>query len=477
MGGEGSLSVYYKHRQTQELSQPKGVEMAKAYDVLIQGGLVVSGSGIRRADIGIQGEKVASVESELPTREASRIIDASGKYVMPGVIDAHVHPVYEDDMGGLSATAAHGGITTLIHYAYAKPGMKLIDTIKKFKEEGGQKSRIDFGIHGALFDPSSQVEEIPRAFDLGVSTFKMFMTYAKLKWMTDDYHLTAAMDLIAQYGGLAMVHAESGLVIDYLEDRSLKRGEDQKEVFLKTRPDYLEAEAIFRALSIAAVMDCPLYIVHLTTAKGVDVLERARAEGQWVYVETCPQYLTQTDAELQRLGPLAKIAPPLRTEMDRMALWKAIQRGVVEVVASDHAPKAKKKEDPFFEAPYGSPQTETLLTVTYDEGVNTGRIGVCKLVEMLCENPAKIFGLFPKKGILEKGSDADLVLFDPTQAFTIGHRDQHSGAPYTLYEGRRCLGRPTLVMQRGQVLVEDGTLKSKPGQGKFLPTRITKVKC
>jgi len=450
--------------------------MAKTYDLLIRGGLVVSGSGIRRADVGIQGERVASVESELPAGEAGRIIDASGKYVMPGVIDAHVHPVYEDDMGGLSVTAAHGGVTTLMHYASVKPGMKLIDTIKKFKEEGNQKSCVDFGIHGALFDPSSQAGEIPKAFDLGVSSFKMFMTYAKLKWMTDDYHLTAAMDVIAQQGGLAMVHAESGLVTDYLEDRSLKRGEDQKEVFLKTRPDFLEAEAMFRALSISAVMECPLYIVHLTTAKGLKVLERARGEGQLVYVETCPQYLTMTDAELQKQGALAKIGPALRTEMDRMALWKAIQRGFVEVIGSDHAPKIKRKEDPFFEAPYGSPQTETMLTVTYDEGVNTGRIGVSRLVAMLCENPSKIFGLFPKKGIVQKGSDADLVIFDPAQVFTIQHCNQHSGAPYTLYEGRRCLGRPTLVMQRGQVLVEDGAMKAKPGQGKFLSTQITKVK-
>jgi len=250
----------------------------------------------------------------------------------------------------------------------------------------------------------------------------MFMTYAKLKWMTNDYHLTAAMDVIAREGGLAMVHAESGLVTDYLEDRSLKKGEGQKEVFLKTRPDFLEAEAMFRALSIAAVIDCPLYIVHLTTAKGLAVLERARSEGHLVYVETCPQYLTMTNAEVQRQGALAKIGPPLRTELDRMALWKAIQRGFVEVIGSDHAPKVKRKDDPFFEAPYGSPQTETMLTVTYDEGVNTGRIGVSRLVAMLCENPSKIFGLFPKNGILQRGSDVMWWLFDPSPAFTIQHR-------------------------------------------------------
>jgi len=450
--------------------------MPKKFDVLIRDGLIVTGSGVRKADVGINGEKIVAVKPRLSEEEASRTINASGKYVMPGVIDVHVHPVYEDDMGGLSYTAAFGGTTTLIHFAYARPGMKLIETIKKYQEEGLQKSYLDFGIHGTLFDPASQVEEIPKAFDLGVSSFKMFMTYAKLKWMTDDYHLTAAMDLISDGGGLAMVHAENGLVTDYLEDRSLRRGEDQKKVFLKTRPDLLEAEAIFRALTIASITRCPLYIVHLSTEKGVIPIQRAKEEGQRVYVETCPQYLTMTDAKLQKLGPLAKIGPPLRSEKDRLALWKAILKDLIDVVASDHAPKAKKLDDPFFEAPYGSPQSETMLTVTYDEGVNKKRIKPNKLVQLFSENPAKIFGLYPKKGTIQKGSDADLVIFDPKCAHTIKHENQHSRAPYTLYEGRRCLGKPILTMQRGRILVEDGEMKGRPGEGKFIATKITKVK-
>ncbi len=450
--------------------------MEKKYDLLIQKGLVVGGSGARKVDVAIKGEKIVRVEPGLKKEEAERIIDASGKYVLPGVIDVHVHPVYEDDMGGSSFSAVHGGVTTLIHFAYAKPGMKLIDTIKQYQEEGLKKSYLDFGIHGTLFDPASQIEEIPKAFELGISSFKMFMAYAKLKWMTDDYHLARAMDVIAQCGGMAMVHAENGLVTDYLEDRSLARGEDQKKVFLRTRPDHLEAEAVFRAISISAVIRCPLYIVHLSTARGVTPIEQAKAEGQTIYVETCPQYLTMTDAKLQKLGPLAKIGPPLRTEKDRLALWSAIQKGVIDTVASDHAPKAKKMDDPFFEAPYGSPQTETMLTVTYDEGVNKGKIKMSRLVKLFSENPAKIFGLYPKKGVLQKGSDADLVIFDPKLTHTIRNETQHSGAPYTLYEGRRCKGKPVLVMQRGRILVENGEMSGKPGDGMFLPTKINRVK-
>ena len=451
--------------------------MTKRFDILIQGGLVVTGSGIRKADIGIHGEQIITVESNLRREEADRVIDASGKYVFPGIIDVHTHPVYEDDLGGLAFSAAHGGTTSVIHFAYAKPGMKLIDTIKKFKDDGAQKSYLDFGIHGALFDPASQVEEIPKAFDLGVTSFKMFMTYAKLKWMTDDYHLTWAMDVIGQCGGLTMVHAESGLVTDYLEDRSLRKKEDQKVVFVKTRPDYLEAEAIYRAVTISTVMNCPLYIVHISTAKGAEVVAQKRSEGLLVYGETCPQYLSLTDADLQRLGPLAKIGPPLRTDMDRLALWKGIAQGHIDVIASDHAPKDKKLNDPFFEAPFGSPQAETMLTIAYDEGVNRGRIHPCKLVQVLSENPAKIFGLYPKKGTLQKGADADLVLFDPKETMTIQSQNQHSGVHFTVYEGRQCLGKPVLTMQRGKVIVENGEMKAKPGEGKFLPTKITKVKC
>lgn len=439
----------------------------------MKGGRVVRGSGMSMEDIAVKGEVIAKLASDLNPEEATETIDASGKLIFPGIIDAHTHPVYLDDPEGLSVTAAFGGITTLIHYAYARPGMKLTETIDRFREECQSKSLLDFGIHGGIFDAPSQAKEIPEAIKMGVASFKFFMTYAKLKWMTNDYYLAAAMDVIAQNGGLAIVHAESGLAIDYLEDKHLKRGDAQRDVFLATRPDALEAEAIFRALCIAEVMECPLYIAHVSAARGIPPIRMAREEGRTVYAETCPQYLALTDDEVRIKGPLAKIGPPLRTRRDNDALWKAIQEGIIDVIASDHAPKDKKVDDDFFEAPFGSPSSETLITVSHDEGVNRGKIDLCCLVRVLSENPARIFGLFPRKGAIQEGADADLVLFDPSLGRVISQKTQHSRAPYTLYEGRSCLGVPILSMQRGRVIFEGNQLRIRPGSARFLPTSIS----
>jgi dihydropyrimidinase len=445
--------------------------MPEPFDLLVRGGLVVTGAGVARADVGIRGEQVAAVAAELSTEDTQRIIDATGKLVLPGIIDVHTHPVYLDDIFHTSVTAAFGGTTTTIHYAYARPGMKVLDTIQEFRDDGLEHSLTDFGLHAGLFDVANQIEEVVQAFPLGVTSFKVFMTYAKLRWMTDDYWLMAVLDRVGQEGGLVAVHAENGLATDYLQDKYNRTGLSALDAFTRTRPDVLEAEAINRAIAMARVAGCALYIPHVSATVALDPIRRARGEGQVVYAETCPQYLTLTEQMLWQRGPQAKIGPPLRTAEDNEGLWAGIQAGIIDTVASDHAPKPKEIEDDFFEAPYGSPQAETLLTVTYDAGVNAGRVSVCRLVQLLSETPARIFGYYPRKGAIAPGADADLVVFDPSARFTIQHAGQHSQANYTLYEGRECLGRPTLVMQRGRVLVEDGEMVGAPGQARYLPTQ------
>jgi dihydropyrimidinase len=321
-----------------------------------------------------------------------------------------------------------------------------------------------------LFDVENQLKDVPAAFKLGVTSHKVFMTYAKLKWMTDDYWMTALMDVIAQERGLSMVHAENGLATDYLEDKYNRERRSPVETFTEVRPDWLEAEALNRAMMIAHVMGSALYVVHNSAATCLEPLRRGMQMGWRVIGETCPQYLALTSETTRKFKAQAKIGPPLRTSADNEALWSGLADGTLSTIGSDSAPKLKKVDDDFIAAPYGAPSIETMLRIVYHEGVNNGRITLPKMVEVMCENPAKIFGLYPKKGTLQPGSDADLILFDPARRQTVHAADLHSGSGFTLYEGREVMGVTTLVMQRGAVIVEDNRLVGKPGRAQFMPT-------
>jgi len=489
--------------------------MEKRFDLLLTGGTVVTGEGIRCADVGVRGETIAAVGPNLPREEAGEIVDVAGKYVFPGIIDVHVHPVYLDSVEDCSRVAAYGGTTTLLHYAYARTGDSLLQKVEEMLEDGLAHSLLDFGLHGGMFEAPRQLQDVPRVFEMGVRTFKFFMPYIKQGWTTDDYHLIKAMDMLAGLGGMAMVHAENGGAIDYLEDKYLSpspspsrlregsslpappreregrslpvpprsRGESSlpapprerggskgRAFFNLTRPAAMEEEAIFRAIRMAEVTGCPLYIAHNTTRRAIRHIREAQEAGMMVYAETCPQYLTLTREIIEERGALAKIGPPIRTAEDRAALWDALAAGVIQVVATDHAPKHKDINGDFLEQPFGSPQIETLLPLVYDGGVNTGRISVVRLVQVLCENPARIFGLYPRKGTIGVGSDADLVVFDPTREFTIRAENQHSHAGYTLYEGRTVLGWPEMSFQRGQPVLRGGKIVAGPGGAHFLPT-------
>ncbi len=449
--------------------------MEQQFDLLLTGGTVVTGEHIRRADVGVQGEIIAAVEPDLPREAAREVVDASGRYVFPGIIDVHVHPVYLDSVEDCSRVAAYGGTTTLLHYAYARTGDSLLQKVEEMLADGLANSLLDFGLHGGMFEAPRQLQDVPQVFEMGVRTFKFFMPYVKQGWTTDDYHLVRAMDILAGLGGMAMVHAENGGAIDYLEDKYLTRPDASARYYNVTRPAAMEEEAVFRAIRMAEVMGCPLYIAHNTTARAIRHIRDAQEAGLPVYAETCPQYLTLTKDILEERGALAKIGPPIRTAEDRAGLWDALAEGVIQTVATDHAPKRKDVNGDFIEQPFGAPQIETLLPLVYDGGVNTGRISVVRLVQVLCENPARIFGLYPKKGTIAIGSDADLVVFDPTRTFTIRAENQHSNAGYTLYEGRTVLGWPEMSFQRGQRVLWRGEIVAGPGRAQFLPTLESRV--
>ena len=451
-------------------------------DIAIKGGILVSSKGMTPADIFITDGRVADIESRDSARPTARVIDASGKFVLPGVIDAHLHPVYADGIDTLSRAAVCGGITTLIPFigavkAWGKTG-SVLDAVNDFIEEGEKNSAIDFGVHCTLIrdDMKDIAAMIPRFIEMGVISFKAFMAYSRRGMKLDDDELLKIMEIIAEYGALLAVHAENGSVLDYLEDMFTARGNLGPEFYPASHPGLAEAEAIFRTLTLAQVAKCPIYLPHVSAHESIEVI---RLFKKWrepaFFTETCPHYLTLTDEELMRKGSLAKMAPPLRKRKDLEALWAAIEEGLIDVISSDAAGHSVKAKEPIwgniFKTPYGTPGLETMFSVTYDEGVNRGKMTLPRLVELTSENPARIFGLYPRKGVLAKGSDADVVIFDPGMSHTVPAKNQNLNVDYSLYEGRACLGSPVLVIQRGKILLEGGELKSEPGQGKYLPGR------
>lgn len=455
--------------------------MSPPYDTIVKNGRLVDATNVIEGDLGIRDGRIEAVVREAVPGPGMRVIDARGCYVLPGIFDAHVHPVYADNLEVLSRSAAHGGVTTLIHFLGSgkfaawgpKPEWSLEDSIRHYQEEGERTSYVDFAFHAALAQADDYRRCVPGAVALGVSSFKMFLAYKSRGMMLTDDQVLDAMETIADAGALAMVHAENGNAIDHLEQQLIAAGKTSAEHYLASRPSVLEAEATSRAVVLAQIARCPLYVVHISCPEAVVVTTRAKAEGQPVFAETCPHYLVLTDEELRRQGANAKIGPPLRTAADVEALWRYTREGVLDVVASDHGahpPEAKRKGGTnIFAAPFGVPGSETLLPLLYHYGVHQGHIPITRLVDLLAERPAKIFGLFPRKGTWQVGADADLVIFDPAGAFTITAGNQHSNAGYTAYEGMALRGRVVRTMQRGRIVFEDGELRAQAGWGRYLP--------
>ena len=451
-----------------------------SYDLIVKGGALVDATNVIQGDLCIGDGKVQAIVRDADPELAATVVDARGCYVLPGILDAHVHPIYADSMESLSLSAAHGGITTLIHFIGsgnftawgAKPEWSLADSIQHFRGEGEATSYLDFAFHAAIAQADDHGKTIPAAVALGVTSFKMFLAYKSRGMMLSDEQMLEAMETMRDTGALAMVHAESGCAIDYLEQKLIGAGKTAAEHYLPSRPNTLEEEATFRATAFARVAGCPLYVVHMSCREAMAVTTRAKAAGQAVFAETCPHYLVLTDEAVRQHGANFKIGPPLRTRDDVEALWTAVREGHVDVIASDHGahlPEAKRRgADNIFAAPFGVPGSETLLPITYHFGVHEGRIPITRLVEILAERPAKIFGLYPQKGTWQVGADADVVLLDPKESTSITASTQHSRAGYTAYEGMELHGRIVHTIQRGRTVFERGTLKARPGWGRFL---------
>jgi len=453
-------------------------------DILIKNGVVVSGNGMKKQDVLICDGRIHDIVSDSGAVIADREIDAGGRYVLPGIIDAHFHPVYADRIDTLSKAAATGGITTLIPYVGAVKawgqGGDLVDSVKSFIEEGESSSILDFGIHCTFTqnDIAAAERSIPALIEMGIVSFKGFTAYKKRGMKLEDEEILKIMGLIARHNGVFATHCENGPILDLLEDSAIARGDVKPEHYPPTHPGISEAEAVFRVLSLAQISGCRMYLPHLSAKESLEVLRLFKSwNRQTIYAETCPHYLVFTDEELKRRGSLAKMSPPLRQQADVDALWRAVHEGAIDVIGSDAAGHSIAANEPLhddvFSAPHGIPGLDTLFTITYSEGVNGGRITLPHLVKMTSENPARIFGLYPKKGTLAIGADADVVIFDPTISHSVPQKNVFTKVDYSLYEGFRCLGAPTLVIQRGQVVMENGNIKAEPGQGRFLAGQFT----
>ncbi len=456
--------------------------------LLIKNGVVVTERGPVQADVRVEGEKIVAVGSGI-TESADRVIDGTGCYVLPGGVDPHVH--LDLPMGDFSSSdsfesgtiaALHGGTTTIIDFANQTRGKPIAEAIAYWNSKAKGKALCDYGFHVSVTDLNTRtVTEIQECVQkLGITSFKTFTAY-KDSLMINDRHMLEIMDWVGRLGGIVMVHAENGDMIEALRDRARRAGRMGPKSHAETRPRISEAEATARVIDIAHLVKCPVYIVHMSTG---DALDRVRYIGETrsglertpVFVETCPQYLLLDEALYDAPGfegAKAVMSPPLRSDEDRAALWVGIEEGLVDVVATDHCPftmaQKERGRDDFTRIPNGGPGIEHRLELLYSEGVAKGRMPVEKFVSLVATTPARIFGLYPRKGVIAVGADADLVLFDPHAQHTLSASTHHMNVDYSLYEGMQVQGRVRMTILRGTVAVEEGQLKVGPGFGRYLP--------
>jgi len=451
--------------------------------LLIEGGRIITAADDYVADVYIEDETITQIGTSLDV-DADRVIDASGKYVLPGCIDPHTHfdmpfggTITADDFQSGQTSCAFGGTTCHIDFAIQTRGRPFTEGIEEWHAKANGKAMIDYGFHIIVSDleEGGTLEELATLPDLGVTSYKMLMAY-KGVFLVDDQTLFRVMELAKETGALAMIHGENGEVIDLLVKRAVEQGNLTTPWHARTRPAELEGEATNRAIQIAHIAGCPLYVVHVTCEESVDAIARARAKNWPVWGETCTQYFFIDDTYLDRPnfeGAKAVFSPPVRDKRNQPVLWDAVRTDKLSAISTDHcsfrmSDQKTLGKDNFALIPNGAPGVEDRLLMIHHFGVNEGRIGLNRMVELLSTNAAKLFGLYPRKGTIAPGSDADIVIFDPEKEHTISAKTHHTAADYNLYEGTTVTGAPEIVLLRGNVLVEDGELAASPGVGQFV---------
>src|SRR5271168_1178209 len=453
------------------------------FDSVIRNGTVVTATDMYAGDLGISNGRIAAIMQGLPIENAGKVIDAAGRLVMPGGIDVHTHldmpfggTTSADDFESGTIAAAYGGTTTLIDFAIQVKGQSLRQAFETWMKKAERKAAIDYAFHCIITDlGDAQLEEMGELIHEGVSSFKLFMAYPGVL-MVDDATIFRAMSQAAKYGGLICMHAENGGVIDVIVRKALAEGKRAPKYHALTRPTSAEGEATSRAIALAEMAGAPVYIVHLSCNDALEKVREARDRGLPVYAETCPQYLYLSLDNFDAPGfEGAKyvFTPPLREKWHQEKLWNGLKTDHLQVVSTDHCPFCFKEQkelgrDDFTKIPNGGPGIEHRMSLIYSGGVAAGRFSVNRFVELVATTPAKLFGLYPRKGTIAVGSDADIVVFDPARKHTISVKNHHMRVDYSMFEGITVTGMPDIVLSRGRVLVENDVFDGKPGSGEFI---------
>jgi dihydropyrimidinase len=452
---------------------------------LVKNGTVVTATDRYDADVYIDKGVITLIGQGLNV-PAETVVDASGKLVMPGGIDVHTHldmpfggTTSADDFESGTVAAAHGGTTTLIDFAIQDAGKGLYPALEGWMKKAEGKSAIDYAFHMIIRELTDQVagEMDKMVKNEGVTSFKLFMAYPGV-FLVDDATIFRALRKTRDNGGLICMHAENGGVIDTLVKEALRKGQTAPKYHALTRPTRAEAEATGRAIALAEMAGVPIYIVHLSCSDALEKVKQARDMGLPAYAETCPQYLFLSYEDYERPGfEGAKfvMSPPLREKWNQETLWKGLAKNDLQVVSTDHCPfcmneppQKQMGKDDFSKIPNGAPGIETRLVLVWDGGVRTGKIDMHRFVEIVSTNPARMFGLWPRKGTVAVGSDGDLVLFDPEKETTLSAASHHMKVDYNPYEGRVVRGAPAVVISRGEVIVDHGAFKGRKGRGQFV---------
>ncbi len=453
------------------------------FDTVIRNGTIVTASDTYAADIGINGDKISAIAAPLPSENAGRVIDASGFLVLPGGIDVHTHldmpfggTTSADDFETGTTAAAFGGTTTLIDFAIQYKGQTLRHAFDKWMLKAHGKALTDYAFHCIMTDiAGAQLEEMGQLIREGVTSFKLFMAYPGV-FMLDDATIFRAMSQAAKYSGLICMHAENGGAIDVIVQKALAEGKRAPKYHALTRPTTAEAEATSRAIALAEMAGAPVYIVHLSCNEALEKVREARDRGLPAYAETCPQYLylSLDNFDVPGFeGAKYVFTPPLREKWHQEKLWQALTQDTLQVVSTDHCPFCFKEQkelgkDDFTKIPNGGPGIEHRLSLIYTGGVHGKRFSPNRFVELVSTTPAKLFGLYPRKGTIAVGSDADVVIFDPNEEQIISAKTHHMRVDYSMFEGIHIKGVPKTVLSRGRPVIDSGKFVGRAGAGQFL---------